>query len=29
MLIEYDSTAYAGVDTLKDLSIWGENGAVN
>ena len=29
MFIEYDSTAYAGVDTLKDLSIWGENGAVN
>ncbi|MEM8709746.1 MAG: efflux RND transporter permease subunit [Planctomycetota bacterium] len=28
LLIEYDDTAYAGLDTLKDLSVWGENGAV-
>lgn len=28
MLIEYDDTAYAGLDTLKDLSVWGEDGAV-
>lgn len=29
MFIEYDSTAYAGIDTLKDLSVWGENGSVD
>ncbi|QDV06487.1 Multidrug resistance protein MdtB [Planctomycetes bacterium Poly30] len=28
LIIEYDDTAYAGLDTLKDLSVWGENGAV-
>ncbi|MFT5734014.1 MAG: multidrug efflux pump subunit AcrB [Planctomycetota bacterium] len=28
LLIEYDTTATAGLDTLKDLSIFGENGAV-
>lgn len=28
LLIEYDKTAYAGLDTLKDLSVWGDNGSV-
>ena len=28
LLIEYDSTGYAGLNTLKDLSIWGDNGSV-
>ena len=28
MLIEYDDTVSAGLDTLRDLSIWGEQGEV-
>ncbi len=28
LLIEYDDTAYAGLNTLNDLTIWGDNGAV-
>lgn len=28
MFIEYDKAALAGLDTLKDLSVWGENGSV-
>ena len=28
LIIEYDDTAAAGLDTLKDLTVWGESGAV-
>lgn len=28
MYIEYDKAALAGLNTLKDLSVWGENGSV-